>query len=104
MVGHFLNNSEGYNFSDHLKNETGLIEIKSIIPPNFLIPGKYYLLVRFGMEENNWSDTSEEAFRFSEKLSFTIYAEPGYKDFVGDVSKGSVRPKLDWQIKNRNRT
>lgn len=99
LVGHFLNNSGNHDFSNQLKNETGLVEIKCTIPPNFLMPGKYYLLVRFGMEENNWNTTSTEAFRFSEKLSFTIYPEPGYVELIGDISKGSVRPPLDWEIK-----
>ena len=98
LVGHFLNNSAGGDFGIQLKNETGLMEMTCTIPSNFLIPGKYYLLIRFGMEENNWSTTSEEAFRFSEKLSFTIHPGPGFIDFVGDVSKGSVRPALHWEI------
>jgi len=98
LVGHFLNNSAGADINRQLKNETGLLEIKCTIPANFLMPGKYYLLIRFGMEENEWGTTSEEAFRFSEKLSFTIHPGPGYIDFVGDTSKGSVRPALLWEI------
>jgi hypothetical protein len=98
MVGHFLNNSGNNDLSAQLKNETGLIEIKCTIPSHFLVPGKYFLLVRFGMEENDWSTASDEAFRFSERLSFTIYPGPDYVDFVGDISKGSVRPPLAWTI------
>jgi len=99
LVGHFLNNFGNQDMNSQLKNETGLIEIKCTIPPHFLAPGKYYLLVRFGMEKNNWSTTSEEAFRFSEKLNFTIHASDDFIDFVGDISKGSVRPPLNWEIK-----
>lgn len=99
MVGHFLNNSSRKHFGNELKNETGLMEIKSTIPANFLVPGKYFFLVRFGMEENEWHTSSSEAFRFSEKMSFTIHAKPDYLDFVGDISKGSVRPPLDWSVK-----
>ena len=98
MVGHFLNNSAGHDLSAQLKNETGLIEIKCTIPAYFLVPGKYFLLIRFGMEENTWSTSSEEAFRFSERLSFTIFPGHDYVDFVGDISKGSVRPPLAWEI------
>jgi lipopolysaccharide transport system ATP-binding protein len=98
MVGHFLNNSGNADLSGRLKDETGLIEIKCTIPPHFLVPGKYFILVRFGMEEDTWSTSSEEAFRFSEKLSFTIHPGPDYEDFVGDISKGSVRPPLNWEI------
>jgi ABC-type polysaccharide/polyol phosphate transport system ATPase subunit len=98
MVGHFLNNSGAQHFSNELKNQTGLVEIKSTIPANFLVPGKYFFLVRFGMEANEWHNTSSEAFRFSEKMSFTIHAKADYVDFVGDISKGSVRPPLDWSI------
>ena len=98
MAGHFLNNSGAQHFGKELKNQTGLIEIKSTIPANFLVPGKYFFLVRFGMEENEWHTTSSEAFRFSEKMSFTIHAKPDYVDFVGDISKGSVRPPLYWSI------
>ena len=99
MVGHFLNNSGNQDFTGRLKEETGLIEITCTVPAHFLAPGKYYLLPRFGMEENTWSTTSTEAFRFSEKLSFVVQAETGYVDFIGDIGKGSVRPPLDWEIK-----
>jgi ABC-type polysaccharide/polyol phosphate transport system ATPase subunit len=102
LVGHFLNNLSGEDYSKQLKAETGLIEIKCIIPATFLAPGKYYLMIRFGMEENEWNEESEEAFRFSEKLSFTIHKKPGYIDFIGDITKGSVRPPLDWEIKKSN--
>jgi lipopolysaccharide transport system ATP-binding protein len=98
MVGHFLNNSYNSNFGSQLKNTTGLIEITCTIPANFLAPGKYYLLPRFGMEANEWNNNSKEAFRFSEELNFTIHADEGYSDIIGDISKGSVRPALDWQI------
>ena len=102
MVGHFLNNSGAQHFGNDLKNQTGLVEIKSTIPANFLVPGKYFFLVRFGMEENEWHTTSSEAFRFSEKMSFTIHAKTDYVDFVGDISKGSVRPPLNWYIHRVN--
>jgi len=98
LVGHFLNNMNQNNISSDLKNESGLIEMKCTIPPYFLAPGKYYLLLRFGMEENEWNNTSEEAFRFSEKLSFIIYPDANYVDLIGDISKGSVRPALNWTI------
>jgi lipopolysaccharide transport system ATP-binding protein len=99
LVGHFLNNSANTHFGSELKDETGLIEINCTIPAHFLIPGKYYFLVRFGMEENEWTSNSSEAFRFSEKLSFQVHAKPGYQDYIGDMSKGAVRPRLDWEIK-----
>ena len=99
LVGHFLNNTTDQNLSSLIKNETGLIEINCSIPAGFLFPGKYYLLLRFGMEENEWNTESQEAFRFSEKLHFIVHAEPGHTDFIGDMSKGSVRPALDWEIK-----
>jgi hypothetical protein len=54
------------------------------------------------MEENKWNSDSEEAFRFSEKLSFTIHPDPDYIDLIGDLSKGSVRPLLDWGIKRKD--
>jgi lipopolysaccharide transport system ATP-binding protein len=94
LVGHFLNTSGKNDYSGELKEKTGLFEIKCVIPANFLMPGKYYLFPRFGMEEYEWNDLSKEAFRFSEKLNFTIHSRPGYVDFIGDISKGSVRPPL----------
>jgi len=96
LVGHFLNNISHNNFSVQLKDITGLMEIVCVIPANFLAPGKYYLLPRFGMEKEKWKVTSEEAFRFSDKLHFTLHEGECYVDFVGDISKGSVRPKLEW--------
>jgi lipopolysaccharide transport system ATP-binding protein len=99
LVGHFLNNSQNTDFSNIVKDELGLIEISCSIPAGLLSPGKYYLRPRFGMEENEWDIDSEEAFRFLGNLHFTIYPEAGYIDFIGDVSKGSVRPALDWVIK-----
>jgi lipopolysaccharide transport system ATP-binding protein len=102
LVAHFLNNTAHYDFSTQLKEKTGLIEIKCMIPANFLTPGKYYLFPRFGMEENEWNATSSEAFRFSEKLSFTIHATPDHTDYIGDISKGAVRPVLDWSIEHIN--
>lgn len=101
LVGHFLNNTEQKKFGSDMKDQIGLIKISCTIPANFLIPGKYYFLVRFGMEENEWHSTSTEAFRFSEKLSFTIHASSEYIDYVGDVSKGSVRPKLQWSVEKK---
>lgn len=98
MVGHFLNNTTGNNFARQLKNETGIIDITCTLPANFLAPGKYYLLPRFGIERNEWNDRSEEAFRFSEELHFVIYPDTSYTDIVGDISKGSVRPALNWQM------
>jgi lipopolysaccharide transport system ATP-binding protein len=98
LVGHFLNNKAGKDFSHDLKDQTGLIEITCIIPPNFLVPGKYYLLPRFGMEQDEWNIESEEVFRFSEKLHFTVHASANFNDLIGDLSKGSVRPPLDWEI------
>lgn len=99
MVGHFLNNSTHREYDRELRDETGLIEITCIIPANFLAPGKYYFSPRFGVEEEEWNVDSLEAFRFSEQLSFTVHARPGYVDFIGDISKGSVRPPLDWEIR-----
>ena len=98
MVGHLLNNLTRQDFDQQLKDETGMIEIKCTIPPHFLAPGRYYLFVRFGVEENEWSPASTEAFRLSDKLHFIIHPEPGYVDIIGDISKGSVRPPLDWEI------
>jgi len=98
LVGHFLNNTQDNDFSALLKEQSGIFEIKCTIPGNFLTPGKYYLFPRFGMEEETWNITSKEVFRFSEKLNFTIHPKPGFVDLIGDISKGSVRPKLDWGI------
>lgn len=102
LVGHFLNNTTDNDFSGLLKEQSGLFEIKCTIPPNFLMPGKYYLFPRFGMEEEEWNITSKEVFRFSEKLNFTIHPKPDFVDLIGDISKGSVRPKLDWTIEKVN--
>ena len=98
LVAHSLSNSGNEDFNSQLFDETGLIEIKCTLPPNWLIPGKYYLLPRFGVEENDWNASSPEAFRFSEKLSFTIFPQPEYIDYVGDITKGSVRPPLEWAV------
>lgn len=98
LVGHILNNNSGTDFGLQFKESTGLIEILCIIPARFLVPGKYYLMPRFGMEEEEWNITSTEVFRFSEKLHFTLFTGPGYTDLVGDISKGTVRPPLHWQL------
>jgi ABC-type polysaccharide/polyol phosphate transport system ATPase subunit len=102
LVGHFLNNHSSSNFGKALQNQTGFFEISCTIPANFLAPGKYYLLPRFGMEKEEWNIQSEEVFRFSEKLHFTIYASNNYVDLIGDISKGSVRPMLNWDVRKVN--
>lgn len=99
LVGHFLNNTNGCDFGNETKNESGLLEVRCVVPGNFLSPGKYFLLPRFGIEEGTWNQQSEEAFRFDEKLHFTIHAGENYKDVVGDSSKGAVRPQLNWEVK-----
>jgi lipopolysaccharide transport system ATP-binding protein len=99
LVGHFLNNSQHEDFSKALKDQTGVFEIRCIIPANLLMPGKYYLFPRFGMEEMEWNISSEEAFRLSDKINFTIHPSPSFLDLIGDISKGSVRPLLQWEMK-----
>ena len=98
MVGHFLNNKEGNVLDVKTKDEIGLIEISCILPAHFLLPGNYFLGLRFGMEENEWNTLSAEGFRFSENLRFTLLAGEGFQDFVGDPGKGSVRPLLEWNM------
>ncbi len=96
LVGHFLNNSSGRDVSQDTAAYKGLLNINCTIPAGFLMPGQYYVQLRFGMEENEWHEESKELLRFSEKLSFTLHAGNDYKEIVGDVSKGSVRPALQW--------
>jgi ABC-type polysaccharide/polyol phosphate transport system ATPase subunit len=98
MVGHMLNNQGENDLSLMTGGFEGMIEIKCTIPPDFLIPGKYYLLLRFGLEENEWTTNSKELFRFNKRLSFTVYPVSGRLDLIEDVSKGAFRPKLDWQL------
>ncbi len=98
LVGHFLNNTEGADLSSPLRDEVGVFDIKCTIPPCWLIPGKYYLFPRFGIEEGEWTDTSAEGFRFSEKLNFVVEAGPGYHDYIADPGKGALRPPLVWQM------
>lgn len=98
LLGHFLNNTADVNISKPLKDQTGVFEIACVLPANFLMPGKYYLFPRFGMEREEWNLNSEEAFRFTDKLNFTIHPSPTYVDFIGDISKGAVRPPLQWNI------
>lgn len=98
MVGHFLNNPNGNVLDLQTKDEVGLIEISCTIPAHFLLPGSYFLVLRFGMEENEWNPLSPEGFRFSESLMFNLLAGPNFKDFVGDPTKGTVRPLLDWSM------
>ncbi len=98
MVAHFLNNTTQTDWGQVLKEQTGLFTITCTLPANFLVPGKYYLLPRFGMEQEEWNISSQEVFRFSEKLHFTLHGAPGYSDLIGDISKGAVRPALQWEI------
>lgn len=98
LVGHFLNNPLGGHWDAQTKDATGMIEITCTIPSHFLIPGKYYLSLRIGIESNEWSLESPEALRFSETLSFALLPGSGYTDFVGDAGKGAVRPLFDWNI------
>jgi lipopolysaccharide transport system ATP-binding protein len=99
LVAHFLNNTSQQNNGILLKDQIGFIEITCLIPANFLLPGKYYLLPRFGVEANEWTVNSEEAFRFEETLQFTLHADSEFVDLIGDPSKGAVRPLLEWTIK-----
>jgi hypothetical protein len=101
MVGHLLNNLEKRDISKDVENYIGLIRISCLVPADFLIPGKYYLHLRFGMEENEWNMNSKELLRFSERLSFVIYPSATYNDIVGDISKGSIRPRLKWTIEEQ---
>lgn len=99
MVGYLLNNPQGILLDEQMKDAYGKYEVTCIIPSHFLIPGKYFLLLRFGIEEKGWHNESQEAFRFSENLGFYVHEEKNYKDYIGDLSKGAVRPMLDWSIK-----
>jgi ABC-type polysaccharide/polyol phosphate transport system ATPase subunit len=98
LVGHMLNNQSESDLSITTGGFEGMIEITCTIPADFLIPGKYYLLLRFGMEENEWNNKSKELFRFNNKLSFTVYQSSGRIDLIEDISKGAFRPKLDWRL------
>lgn len=98
MVGHLLNNTENKDLSRGWKDAVGLMEISCEIPAGWLIPGKYYLFPRFGVETGEWTATSEEGIRFSEKLNFTVTPHPSYTDYISDPGKGALRPGLAWQI------
>jgi ABC-type polysaccharide/polyol phosphate transport system ATPase subunit len=98
MAGHILDNIEGRDITAPTDDFLGMVEVSCTIPGRFLIPGKYYLQLRFGMEENEWNMQSRELLRFFEKLSIVVYPSPDYVDMVGDMSKGSVRPKLNWKL------
>ncbi|MBL7800000.1 MAG: ABC transporter ATP-binding protein [Chitinophagales bacterium] len=98
LVGHLLNNTEGRDLSEQFKEYIGEIKVDCRIPEHFLIPGKYYMHLRLGVEENEWNNESKELIRFSEELSFIIHPQSDYIDLIGDINKGSVRPKLEWNI------
>ena len=98
MVGHLLNNTEKKDLSVAFMNFKGLVRINCSIPADFLLPGKYYLHLRFGVEENEWNPESRELLRFSERLSFIVHPSNDYSDLIGDITKGSVRPRLEWKI------
>lgn len=98
LVGHFLNNDGDQNLSEVVRDKTGLIDIECTIPGHLLTPGKYYLRLRFGVEPGTWSVDSQEGFRLTEELHFTIKEPANYADYIGDLSKGSVRPALRWNI------
>lgn len=98
LVGHMLNNQGESDLSTTTGGFEGMIEITCTIPSDFLIPGKYYLVLRFGMEENEWNNKSIELFRFNKRLSFTVYQGAGRIDLIEDISKGAFRPKLDWRL------
>lgn len=98
MVGHLLNNTEKKDLSSQWKDQVGLMEICCEIPADWLLPGKYYLFPRFGVESGEWTATSEEGIRFSEKLNFTVTPHPSYTDYIGDPGKGALRPGLAWRI------
>lgn len=100
MVGHFLNNQGDLDLSTVVKDQTGLIDIECTIPGHLLAPGKYYLRLRFGLEPDRWTADSEEGFRLTEELHFTIKEPLGYTDYIGDLSKGSIRPALRWDIRS----
>lgn len=101
MVSHFLNNTQGNILDIQTKDEVGLIEISCILPAHFLLPGTYFLALRFGMEENEWNPLSAEGFRFSENLKFDLLPGKNFHDYVGDPSKGTVRPLLDWSMSKK---
>ena len=99
LVSHFLNSSQGNKVVAETKDATGLIEITCLLPASFLMPGKYHVVLRFGMEENEWTPFSEEAFRFSDTLSFVLNPAPDFQDLVGNPTKGAVRPLFDWNVR-----
>lgn len=101
LVGHFLNSSSEKDISKDTEDYVGAMQISCTIPGNLLMPGKYHLQLRFGKEVGEWNAESEELFRFSEKLSFNVHPAPDYVDLIGDLSKGSVRPKFEWTLKKQ---
>jgi hypothetical protein len=97
LVGYLLNNSSKIDPRD-LYTYRGLIKLTATLPSMQLIPGKYYISFRFGTEEQEWTASSSEGFRIMDNLSFTVHPSPDYLDYVGDASKGSIRPALDWRV------
>jgi hypothetical protein len=85
MYGHSFKGTENEDEKNKFRNTKGLIRFKCVIPGNLLIPGKYFLLVRFGVEEGEWKTDSSEGLRMSEKLQFEIFPGNGYLDFIGDI-------------------
>jgi ABC-type polysaccharide/polyol phosphate transport system ATPase subunit len=98
MYSHSFKGTESEEERDKYKIENGLIRFKCIVPGNLLIPGKYFLLFRFGVEAKEWSQNSPEGLRMSEKLQFEIFPDSNYTDFIGDLGKGSIRPAMEWTV------
>jgi lipopolysaccharide transport system ATP-binding protein len=98
MVGSLLKALNTSDISLETKDYIGNLRFDCTVPQDFLMPGKYYLQLRLGVEPNEWNEQSQEVLRFSEKLSFEVFSPVGYIETIGDLTKGSVRPRLDWKL------
>lgn len=96
LIANVLNNAAQQSFVGAFENETGLLELKCTIPGNFLAPGVYYTMIRFGIDAKEGETNSPHDYHLQENLKFRLHNKPGSYDFIGGTINGSVRPALAW--------
>ena len=96
LIANLLNNANDENFVGIFTDTIGLLELKCTIPGNFLAPGVYYTMARFGIDAKQGEQNSAHDYHLQENLKFRLRNKPGNFDFIGGSINGSVRPAFKW--------
>ena len=96
ILAYTLNNQDKVDFSDFGNNQTGLFEITCELPARFLIPGIYYIALRFGKNPAKGQRSNEGDFHLAEEIRFRISDDHQDVDYIGDTMNIPIRPALKW--------